>query len=130
MRSLPPFPTLWILVEFAGSSDEDIFMIKVRTKRYIGPVEQWAQRTSGYRGPEEQWEQRTRGPVGKEDQRTSGPVGTEDLRTRGTVGTEDQRDSGNRGPVISEPIYERLPRHLLIICRRHMMWTKEVDHIP
>ena len=33
MTSLPPFLTLWILVEFAGSSDEDILMIKVRTKR-------------------------------------------------------------------------------------------------
>ena len=33
MKSLPPFLTLWILVEFAGSSDEDILMIKVRTKR-------------------------------------------------------------------------------------------------
>ena len=25
MTSLPPFLTLWILMEFAGSSDEDIF---------------------------------------------------------------------------------------------------------
>ena len=33
MTSLPPFLTLWILVEFAGFSDEDILMIKVRTKR-------------------------------------------------------------------------------------------------
>ena len=33
MISLPPFLTLWILVEFAGSSDEDILMIKVRTNR-------------------------------------------------------------------------------------------------
>ena len=33
MTSLPPFLTLWILVEFAGSLDEDILMIKVRTKR-------------------------------------------------------------------------------------------------
>ena len=33
MRSLPPFLTLWILVDFAGSSDDDILMIKVRTKR-------------------------------------------------------------------------------------------------
>ena len=33
MTSLLPFLTLWILVEFAGSSDEDILMIKVRTKR-------------------------------------------------------------------------------------------------
>ena len=32
MTSLPPFTTLWILVEFAGSLDEDILMIKVRTK--------------------------------------------------------------------------------------------------
>ena len=30
MKSLPPFLTLWILVEFTGSSDEDILMIKVR----------------------------------------------------------------------------------------------------
>ena len=29
--------TLWILVEFAGSSDEDIFKIKVRTKREKRP---------------------------------------------------------------------------------------------
>ena len=36
MTSLPPFLTLWILVEFAGSSDEDILMIKVRTKREKG----------------------------------------------------------------------------------------------
>ena len=33
MTSLPPFLTLWILVEFAGSSDEDMLRIKVRTKR-------------------------------------------------------------------------------------------------
>ena len=33
MTRLPPFPTLWILVEFVGSSDEDISMIKVRSKR-------------------------------------------------------------------------------------------------
>ena len=32
MKSLPLFLTLWILVEFAGSSDEYILMIKVRTK--------------------------------------------------------------------------------------------------
>ena len=32
MKSLPPFLTLWILVEFAGSSDEYILMIKVRAK--------------------------------------------------------------------------------------------------
>ena len=31
-ESLPLFLTLWILVEFAGSSDEYILMIKVRTK--------------------------------------------------------------------------------------------------
>ena len=37
MTSLPPFLTLWILVEFAGSSDEDISMIKVRTKREKRP---------------------------------------------------------------------------------------------
>ena len=37
MTSLPPFLTLWILVEFAGSSDEDILMIKVRTKREKRP---------------------------------------------------------------------------------------------
>ena len=30
MTNLPPFITLWILVEFDGSSDEDILMIKVR----------------------------------------------------------------------------------------------------
>ena len=35
--NLPPFLTLWILVEFAGSSDEDILMIKVRTKREKRP---------------------------------------------------------------------------------------------
>ena len=28
MTSLPPFLTLWILMEFAGSSNEDILMIK------------------------------------------------------------------------------------------------------
>ena len=33
MTSLPPFLTLWILVEFAGSSYEDMLRIKVRTKR-------------------------------------------------------------------------------------------------
>ena len=32
MTSLPLFLTLWILVEFAGSSDMDTLMIKVRTK--------------------------------------------------------------------------------------------------
>ena len=37
MTSIPPFLTLWILVEFAGSSDEDIFKIKVRTKREKRP---------------------------------------------------------------------------------------------
>ena len=37
MTSLPLFLTLWILVEFAGSSDEDILMIKVRTKRKKRP---------------------------------------------------------------------------------------------
>ena len=35
--SLSPFITLWILVEFAGSSGEDILMIKVRTKREKRP---------------------------------------------------------------------------------------------
>ena len=37
MTSLPPFLTLWILVEFAGSSNEDILMIKVWTKREKRP---------------------------------------------------------------------------------------------
>ena len=37
MTSLPPFLTLWILVEFAGSSDEDMLRIKVRTKRKKKP---------------------------------------------------------------------------------------------
>ena len=37
LTSLPPFLTLWILVEFAGSSDEDILMIKVWTKREKRP---------------------------------------------------------------------------------------------
>ena len=37
MTSLPLFLSLWILVEFAGSSDEDILMIKVRTKRKKRP---------------------------------------------------------------------------------------------
>ena len=37
MTSLPPFLTLWILAEFDGSSDEDILMIKVRTKRAKWP---------------------------------------------------------------------------------------------
>ena len=32
MTSIPIFLTLWILVVFAGPSDEDILMIKVRTK--------------------------------------------------------------------------------------------------
>ena len=32
MQSLTLFLTLWILVEFSGSSDEDILMIKGRTK--------------------------------------------------------------------------------------------------
>ena len=36
MTSLPPCLTLWILVEFAGSSDEDILMIKVRTNAKKG----------------------------------------------------------------------------------------------
>ena len=38
MTSLPPFLILWILMEFAGSSDEGILMIKVRTKREKGPI--------------------------------------------------------------------------------------------
>ena len=33
MTSLPIFLTLWILVVFAGPSDEDILMFIVRTKR-------------------------------------------------------------------------------------------------
>ena len=37
MTNLPPFITLWILVEFDGSSDEDILMIKVRKKREKRP---------------------------------------------------------------------------------------------
>ena len=37
MLSLPPFLTLWILMEFAGSSDENILIIKVRTKREKRP---------------------------------------------------------------------------------------------
>ena len=37
MTSLPPFLTLWVLVESAGSSDEDILMIKVQTKRKKRP---------------------------------------------------------------------------------------------
>ena len=37
MTILPPFLPLWILVEFAGSSDEDFSMIKVRTKREKRP---------------------------------------------------------------------------------------------
>ena len=37
MISLPPFLTLLILPEFAGSSDGDILMIKVRTKREKRP---------------------------------------------------------------------------------------------
>ena len=37
MLSLLPFLTLWILTEFAGSLDEDILMIKVRTKREKKP---------------------------------------------------------------------------------------------
>ena len=32
MTSLPPFLTLWILVQFPGPLDEDILMIKVQTK--------------------------------------------------------------------------------------------------
>ena len=37
MTSLPIFLTLWILVVFAGPSDEDISMFKVRTKREKSP---------------------------------------------------------------------------------------------
>ena len=37
MLSLPPFLTLWILMEFAGSSEENILIIKVRTKREKRP---------------------------------------------------------------------------------------------
>ena len=37
MPSLPPSLTLCILMVFAGSSDEDILMIKVRTKREKRP---------------------------------------------------------------------------------------------
>ena len=37
MLSLTPFLTLWILMEFTGSSDEDILKIKVRTKREKRP---------------------------------------------------------------------------------------------
>ena len=37
MTSLPPFITLWILVEFASSLDEGILMIKVWTKREKRP---------------------------------------------------------------------------------------------
>ena len=37
ITSLSPFLTLWILVELAGSSDEDILMVKVRTKREKRP---------------------------------------------------------------------------------------------
>ena len=37
MTSLPPFLTLWVLVESPGSSDEDILMIKVQTKRKKRP---------------------------------------------------------------------------------------------
>ena len=32
MTSLPPFLTLWILVEFAGSSDEGILQNKTRKR--------------------------------------------------------------------------------------------------
>ena len=38
MTSLPTFLTMWIFVVFAGSSDEDILMIKVRTKREKRPI--------------------------------------------------------------------------------------------
>ena len=37
MTSIPIFLTLWILVVFAGPSDEDILMIKVRTKHEKSP---------------------------------------------------------------------------------------------
>ena len=37
MTSIPIFLTLWILVVLAGPSDEDILMIKVRTKREKSP---------------------------------------------------------------------------------------------
>ena len=37
MTSLPIFLTLWILVVFAGPSDEDISMFKVQTKREKSP---------------------------------------------------------------------------------------------
>ena len=37
MTILPLYLTLWILVEFAGSSDVDIVMIKMRTKREKRP---------------------------------------------------------------------------------------------
>ena len=36
MLSLPPFLNLRILMEFVGSLDEDILMIKVQTKREKG----------------------------------------------------------------------------------------------
>ena len=37
MTSMPIFLTLWILVVFAGPSDEDILMIKVQTKHEKSP---------------------------------------------------------------------------------------------
>ena len=37
ITSLSPFLTLWILVELAGSLDEDILMVEVRTKREKRP---------------------------------------------------------------------------------------------
>ena len=37
MLSLPPFLIIWIFMEFAGSSDENILIIKVRTKREKRP---------------------------------------------------------------------------------------------
>ena len=37
MLSLSPFLTLWILMEFAGSLEENILIIKVRTKREKRP---------------------------------------------------------------------------------------------
>ena len=33
MTSLPTFPTLWILMVFAGSSDKDVLMIEEGRKR-------------------------------------------------------------------------------------------------
>ena len=37
MPSVPSFLTVWILMVFAGSSDEDTSLIKVRTKRKKRP---------------------------------------------------------------------------------------------